>query len=96
MSFTHIVSFKWTDSTYDAAPVAEALSTLVAGFDGVQKYICGPDIGLSPGSFDFAVVGVFDDRDSWTVYRDHPEHKRIISEMIAPYVDTRVVVQLED
>lgn len=96
MPFTHIVTFKWSDESFDAVPVAEALRAVVGTVDGVQSYTVGPDIGLSPGAFDFAVVGVFDDRDSFSTYRDHPEHQRIIREMITPHLATRTVVQLED
>ena len=95
MSFTHIVMFKWKDESFDSEPVADALQAVVSTLDGVQSYVCGPDIGLAPGSFDFAVVGTFADRDSFTAYRDHPEHQRIINDMIAPQLETRTVAQLE-
>lgn len=95
MTFTHIVTFKWSDESYAGQPVADALQTFVATIDGVQSYLCGPDIGLTPSSYDFAVVGTFDDRDSFVAYRDHPEHKRILNEMIIPQLETRTVVQLE-
>ncbi|ANW62803.1 hypothetical protein MMUR_62860 [Mycolicibacterium murale] len=95
MSFTHIVMFKWKDESFDARPVAEALQAAVAGVDGVQSYVCGPDVNFSPGSVDFAVVGTFDDRDSFVAYRDLPEHQRIIKEMINPNLESRTVAQLE-
>lgn len=96
MSFTHVVTFKWSEDGFDDQPVADALKSLVPQLVGVQKYICGSDIGLTSGSYDFAVVGTFDDREHFTAYRDHPEHQRIISEMIVPYLELRTVVQLED
>jgi quinol monooxygenase YgiN len=95
MSFTHVVMFKWKDESFDAQPVAEALQAAVAAIDGVQSYVCGTDVNLSPGSFDFAVVGTFDDRDSFLAYRDNPEHQRIIKEMINPHLESRSVAQLE-
>jgi Stress responsive A/B Barrel Domain len=95
MAFTHIVTFKWSDENFAGQPVADALLSYVATIDGVQNYLCGPDISLTPSSFDFAVVGVFDDRDTFVRYRDHPEHQRILNEMIVPFLATRTVVQLE-
>lgn len=95
MSFTHIVTFKWKDADFIDAPVAEALQQLVVTFDGVERYLCGPDVGFTPGAYDFAVVGTFTTREHFVQYRDHPEHKRIIADMIAPYIDTRTSVQLE-
>ena len=63
MSFTHIVTFKWRDGDVTDQPIAEALNTLVPALDGVQNYICGADIGLTPATYDFAVVGIFDSRE---------------------------------
>lgn len=96
MSFTHIVTFKWREDDFDDQAVAAALNQLVLQLDGVQNYMCGSDIGLAPSSDDFAVVGVFDDRDAFTTYRNHPEHQRILNEMINPNLERRTVVQLED
>lgn len=96
MSFTHIVTFKWQAAQFDDRPVADALNALVLQLDGVQRYVCGSDIGLSPASYNFAVVGTFDNRDHFIAYRDHPEHQRILNELIIPNLDTRTVVQLED
>lgn len=96
MPFTHIVTFKWNDQTFDAEPVADALRAVVGTVAGVRSYTCGSDIGLSPGSYDFAVVGVFDDRETFVTYRDNPEHQRVIREMINPQLESRTVVQLED
>lgn len=95
MVFTHVVTFKWRDSEVAAAAIADALRSLVPRLDGVRSYLCGPDAGLTPGTYDFAVVGTFDDRDCFTAYRDHPEHQRILNDMILPHLDVRTVVQLE-
>jgi hypothetical protein len=95
MVFTHVVTFKWCDNDVAPAEIAGALRSLVAELDGVQNYLCGPDAGLTPAAYDFAVVGTFDDRDCFTTYRDHPEHQRILTEMILPHLDSRTVVQLE-
>jgi hypothetical protein len=95
MVFTHVVTFKWRDDDVAVAEIADALRSLVARLGGVRSYLCGPDAGLTPAAYDFAVVGTFDDRDCFTAYRDHPEHQRILSEMILPHLDARTVVQLE-
>ena len=94
MTFTHIVTFKWRDGDVADAEIADALRALASGLDGVRSYLCGPDAGVTPGAYDFAVVGAFDDAASFTAYRDHPEHRRILTEMILPNVDTRTVVQI--
>ncbi len=95
MVFTHVVTFKWRDDAVAVAEIADSLRSLVSRLDGVRSYLCGPDAGLTPAAYDFAVVGAFDDRDCFTAYRDHPEHQRILNDMILPHLDVRTVVQLE-
>lgn len=96
MTFTHIVTFTWRTADFDDSGIAEALRTLTSGLTGVRGYLCGHDVGLTPTAADFAVVATFDDRESFLGYRDHPEHQRILAEMILPNAESRTVVQLED
>ncbi|MGK2882218.1 MAG: Dabb family protein [Mycobacterium sp.] len=96
MPFTHVVTFKWRTDDFDADPIASALRELVAHLEGVQSYVCGSDVGHTPASYDFTVVGVFDSREHFTTYRDHPEHQRIIDDLINPNTDGRTVVQLHN
>ncbi len=97
MPFTHLVSFRWKSEP----PVAEVdritseLTALAARLDGVRSYQCGPDVSGTPNSYDYAVIGVFDTRADFEAYRDHPEHLRIRDELMAPLVDSRVLVQLQ-
>jgi quinol monooxygenase YgiN len=98
VSFTHVVTFQWSSPQLGASSesIAEALRTLVASFEGVERYQCGSDIGLTPTNYDFAVVGTFADRAAFETYRDDPEHQRIIADLIAPILGHKTVVQLED
>lgn len=93
--FTHIVTFKWKDRGVASAAIAAALNELASRLDGVSGYLCGPDAGFTANAYDFAVVGSFADRESFTAYRDHPDHQRILTEMILPNVESRTVVQIE-
>ncbi|GAA4779249.1 hypothetical protein GCM10023200_10430 [Actinomycetospora chlora] len=99
MSVTHVVLFTWHgDAAADPAVVegiADALRRFVRESDlpGLQSWTCGRDAGLAAGNAEFACVGVFDDVDAYTVYRDHPEHRRIIDEQIKPYIAERTAVQ---
>ena len=95
MVFTHVVTFKWRDDDVPATGIADALRSLASRLDGVRSYLCGSDAGLTPGAYDFAVVGSFEDRECFTTYRDHPDHLRILEEMILPHLQARTVVQLE-
>jgi hypothetical protein len=97
MPFTHIVAFKWKAdaAVATAAHVTEALTALIPHLQGVQSYVCGPDVGLTPSAYDYAVVGTFATRGDFENYRHHPEHRRILRELIVPQLDRRTVVQLE-
>lgn len=97
MSITHVVTFTWTEGT-DADTVTEIAAVLrafvdAAGLTGLRSWTCGSDAGLTENNADFAVVAVFDDEDGYRAYRDHPEHRRIIAERIAPLIGSRSAVQ---
>jgi heme-degrading monooxygenase HmoA len=102
MSFTHVVTFSWTgDAAEDPAVVdgiADALRRFIADAElpGLRSWSCGRDAGIATGNADFAVVGVFEDVDAFAVYRDHPEHRRIITEQIAHRVGQRTAVQFAE
>ena len=97
MSFVHIASFRWNDGTApaDVERITTALTALAPALSGVDSYRCGPDVSRTPDSYDYAVVGVFSDRDHFLAYRDHPEHQRILKELILPHLANRIVVQLQ-
>lgn len=95
MVFTHVVTFKWRSDSVAEPALAAALQDLASRLSGVRSYLCGPDVGLTADTYDFAVVGSFDDRDAFIAYRDHPEHQRIATEMILPNLASRAAVQIE-
>jgi hypothetical protein len=97
MSFTHLASFTWKDQTTPAhvAKITAALSELATTLSGVESYRCGADVSRTPDSYDYAVIGVFASRDDFLAYRDHPEHQRILKELIGPSLAHRIVVQLQ-
>jgi hypothetical protein len=97
MSFTHLASFTWKDQTTptDVATITAELSALAAALGGIESYRCGADISRTPDSYDYAVLGVFASRDDFLAYRDHPEHQRILKELIGPNLANRIVVQLQ-
>jgi hypothetical protein len=91
----HVALFTWTDGTTDEQRerVATELRTLPPMMTGMRAYAVGPDAGLGTGNYDFAVVADFEDLASYEAYRDHPAHRAIIEESIAPIRASRVAVQ---
>jgi hypothetical protein len=62
---------------------------------GIRAYRFGADAGVNEGNFDFVVTADFDDADGYLAYRDHPDHKKLVTELLAPYVAERAAVQFE-
>jgi Stress responsive A/B Barrel Domain len=93
----HVVMFTWTPQATDEQKlrVQTELRALPALMKGVLSYHAGPDAGLVPGNYDFAVVADFDDAESYLAYRDHPAHRAVIEESITPIRKSRVSVQLD-
>lgn len=73
--------------------VTVALVALSEMIPELRSYHFGPDAGINEGNFDYAVVADFDDVDGYIAYRDHPEHRRVLVEVIAPIIAARSAVQ---
>jgi hypothetical protein len=91
----HVVTFDLKpDAPADqVAQIATALEALAASLPEVRSLAIGSDLGLREGNASFAVVATFDDVDGFRVYADHPEHLRVIKELIGPHIDGRHPVQ---
>ncbi len=89
--------FRWTPNWTNDQRVAveNALGELPGVVPTIRSYHFGSDIGVNEGNFDFVVVADFDDVEGFLVYRDHPQHQRVIAELIAPFIETRNAVQYE-
>jgi hypothetical protein len=95
--FRHVVNFRWNaqSSPEHVEALKEALSGLPAILPDLRHYAYGTDAGINEGNYDFAVVAEFDNSEGYLAYRDNDEHARIIQTLIAPYLDSRTVVQFD-
>lgn len=95
--FRHVVTFSWNETSSPAhiTELKAALSGLPAAIPEIRRYHFGSDAAINEGNSDFAVVAEFDDRDGYLVYRDDPEHGRVIAGLIAPYLASRTAVQFD-
>jgi hypothetical protein len=93
----HVVLFRWSESTSDAdvAAIADGLATLPGEIPEISTYRFGRDVGINEGAHDFVVVADFQSVDDYLVYRDHPTHKAVLAERIAPHVADRAFIQYE-
>jgi Stress responsive A/B Barrel Domain len=80
-----------TDEVIDA--IGAALATLPDRIPELRAYAFGPDLAIDAGNATFAVVADVASVDDYVAYRDNPEHRRIITELIAPVVAARTAVQ---
>lgn len=92
MPFRHIVLLT-LDEACDAEALAADLRTMAEGIPSIRSYVVGVDAGVSEGNATLAVVGDYDDQAGWEVYRDDPEHNRLIAERIKPHLLARAAVQ---
>jgi Stress responsive A/B Barrel Domain len=95
--FRHVALFTWKPEATDAQrlALAEQLRKLPGVIGTIRGYHLGPDAGVNTGNADFAVVAEFDDEAGYLEYRDHPEHRRIITEYLRPILASRLGVQFE-
>ena len=93
--FRHVVMFKWKPGTspQQVDEVRQQLNTLPVAISEIQRYQHGPDAAVNQGNFDYVVVGDFASVDDYIVYRDHPVHKQLIADTLAPLIADRSAVQ---
>jgi hypothetical protein len=93
----HMVMFRWTqEATQEQKQrAADELGRLPSLVPSLRAYHVGPNLGLNPGTFDFAVAADFDDVEGYLAYRDHPERRSIVAQFIQPIAGQRAAVQYE-
>ena len=93
----HVALLTFTDGTTDdqVEAIERALSSLPGVIPELHAYAIGRDLGINEGNATFAVVADCATIDDYLVYRDHPEHRRIITELITPALAARTGAQYE-
>jgi hypothetical protein len=95
--FRHVVLFTWKDDTTEAQKRAlhDELPKMPPAIDVIRAYKFGPDAGINPANYDYAVVADFDDAGGYVTYRDHPVHRALVENYVSPIVAVRAAVQFE-
>ena len=93
----HCVLLRFTEAATNAqrAEARDALRALPVTIDAIRDDSVGDDLGETDGNFDLAIVAGFDDRAGYATYRDHPDHVRVVRDLLRPIVATRAAVQYE-
>jgi hypothetical protein len=97
MTIRHIALFRFAEGTTreQIAALATGLSGLPQAITEIRAYRHGPDAGINPASWDYAVIGEFDSPEGYLAYRDHPVHQKLIADLVLPIVADRAGVQLK-
>lgn len=91
----HVALFRWKPETTpgDIARLEEGLATLPAKIPAIKAYRFGRNLGIQPGTADFAVVADFADQAGFEAYTNDPVHQAVIRERIRPFVAQREAIQ---
>jgi hypothetical protein len=93
--FRHVVMLRWTSeaATAERLAVQAGLATLPGLIPAIRNYEVGIDAGINEGNFDLVIVADFDDVDGYLAYRDDPDHRAVIRDLIEPILAARAAVQ---
>lgn len=91
----HVVLFTWNQgaTAQQVQDLEAALQRLPGLIPQIVDYRFGADLGINQGTADFAVVADFASMQDYLAYRDHPDHKQLISDYVTPIVASRMAVQ---
>lgn len=85
--FVHIVMMRLKENTPEnAARIQEALYDLVGKIPQIRKLEVGANVVQSERAYDIALTVIFDSREDMEAYQVHPEHQRVLTEVIRPLI----------
>lgn len=74
--------------------IATALHDLVGVVPGLVTADVRTDAGLREGNADLIFTMTFEDEQAWRAYGDHPAHRAVIAEHIAPVLAVKSFLQV--
>lgn len=95
MSLRHLVLLRFHEGTEPAQvdALTAGLRELPALIPGLDAYLVGPDLDLVDTTWDFGISADFTDEAAWAAYQAHPEHQRVIVDLVRPITAERAAVQ---
>jgi hypothetical protein len=97
MPVRHVVMFRFVDGTTDqqVQALSDGLDRMPVVVGRMHDYRHGRDVGINEGTYDYVVVGDFATVDDYLTYRDHPDHRALIRDLVRPIVGERASIQFE-
>jgi len=82
----HIVLFRWTDTATQEAKdkVMTELRKLKNKIPGIVDLSCGANFCDRAKGYEHGLVVRFNDRAALQAYGPHPDHQRVVQELITP------------
>lgn len=91
----HIAFFRFKDevTNADIDRLDGSLRSLPSRIDAISEYSCGRDLGITDGSWDYAVVADFADESAYEAYQAHPDHVEVSTNVAKPLMAESLRVQ---
>ncbi len=95
MSLRHVVLLRFHEGTEPSQvdALVAGLRELPALIPGLDRFQVGADLGLAEGTWDLGIAAEFDDEATWAAYQRHPEHQRVIADLVRPITAERAAAQ---
>ena len=93
----HIVCFRFKPDTPAKAIAAAgaALKAMQGKIPGIEGVLWGPNLGPSAVEYSHILTVMLDSMDSLTPYLEHPVHKAVIADHLAPIRIARFAIDIE-
>ena len=93
----HVAMFRFKEgtTTEQVAAATTALGALPSQIDALVEYRCGSDLELMDGTWDFVIVADVADADDFITYKDHPAHRAVVANFMAPIIAEGARIQFE-
>jgi Stress responsive A/B Barrel Domain len=93
----HVVLFTWSEAADEGrrAETVAALLSLPDVVGGMTAFAVGPDVGITEGNADTALVADFPDEAAYRRYASDPRHLEVIAQHVRPWLAARSAVQYE-
>ncbi|NBD38348.1 MAG: Dabb family protein [Verrucomicrobia bacterium] len=97
---THLVFFRMKaeasgrDAAENAADLVRRLQELPGKIPQLQELEAGTDFSATPASYDVGLYTCFATREDLEIYRDHPEHQKVVA-FVKEVTSERAVVDFE-